>query len=109
MLFRSSTSFAKIAGLSVSLPLAPAKELAPSRLRLRAPDLYTQGLGTTILAANNAIRSDVGRLLDTDHEIARVYRTRDRLQPVTVIAHVQTLKDAWRRWLGAKLSAPESP
>lgn len=104
-----STSFANIAGVSVSLPLAPAKELAPSRLRLRAPDLYTQGLQTTILAESNVIRTDVGRLLDTDHEIARVYRSRDRLQPVTVVAHVQTLKEAWRRWLGAKLSAPEAP
>jgi hypothetical protein len=96
-----STSFAKVAGVSVALPLAPAKETAPGLLRLRAPDLYTQSLQSQILAQRNAIVSDVGVLLDTDHEIARVYRTRDLLQAVTVVAHVQTLKDAWRRWLGA--------
>ena len=105
-LYFKSTSFASVAGVSVALPLAPAKELAPGLVRLRAPDLYTQSLQTTVLQSVNVLRSDVGNLLDTDHEIARVYRTRDRLQPVTIVAHVATLKEAWRRWLGANTGAP---
>lgn len=100
--FFRSTSLASVAGISVALPLAPARELRPSRVRVRAPDLYTQSMQTTVLADRNVIRRDVGRVLDTDHEIARTYRNRDRLQPVTVIAHVETLKEAWRRWVGAK-------
>lgn len=98
-----STSFASVAGVRVSLPLAPTRELAPARLRLRAPDLHTQEVQSVVLAPINELRRDIGRPLATDHEIARVYRTRDRLQPVTIVAHVETLKTASRRWLGADL------
>jgi hypothetical protein len=98
-LYLRSTSFQTIAGVRVALPLTPARELLPSRVRLRAPDLYTQEVQSTVFAPANVMRRDVARLLDTDHEIARVYRTRDRLQPLTVMAHVETLKEGWRRWL----------
>ena len=99
-----STSFASVAGVSVALPLAPAKELRPGLVRLRAPDLYTQDLQSTVLQPVNVLRSDVGGLLNTDHEIARVYRTRDRLQPVTIVAHVETLKAAWHRWVAPNIA-----
>jgi hypothetical protein len=89
-------------GARFSLPLAPARERPPSRVRLRAPDLFTQGSETVVRRPVNELRSDIARLLDTDHEIARVYRTRDRLQPVTVVAHVESLKAAAHRWLGAE-------
>ncbi len=103
--FLMSTDFKSQAGVRVSFPLTPARELAPSLVRPRAPDLYTQSLQTTVFSPVHVTRSDVARLLDTDHEIARVYRTRDRLQPVTVVTHVERLKDASRLWVGAVISS----
>ena len=97
------TDFKSQLGVRLELPLTPARELAPSLLRLRAPDVYTQSTQQTVFSSVHIDRVDVARLLDTDHEIARVYRSRDQLQPVTVLAHVATLREASRRWLGADI------
>ena len=104
--FLRTTEFASVAGVRVGFPLTPSRELAPSLLRPRAPDLYTQQLQTVVFARENVLRRDVGRVLETDHDIARVYRTRDQLQPVTVINHVKTLKEASRRWLAEDRLTP---
>jgi hypothetical protein len=79
--------------------LAPAREAAPSRFRVRFPDLYVQQKQTGVHAPVNEVRRDVGLGLDTDHELARAYRTRDRLYPATIAAHVETLRASVRRWL----------
>jgi hypothetical protein len=94
-----STDFASFAGARLGIPLTLGRELAPWRVRPRLPDLYTQEQGTVVFARANVLRRDVGRSLATDHEIGRVYRTRDRLQAVTIRAHVSTLREAVRRWL----------
>jgi hypothetical protein len=101
-----ATEFAKVAGIRIGLPLAPSRELAPRPVRLRAPDLYVQTLQSQVFSPIPYLRREVGRVLETDHDLPRVYRTRDRLQPVTVAAHVLTLRDAARRWLGVELLAP---
>lgn len=95
-----SSSFASVAGVRVSLPLTPSRELRPALLRVRAPEVHSQSLQSVVFAKVNVLRDDVGRPLTTDHDIARVYRTRDRLQPLTILAHVATLREASRRWVG---------
>lgn len=97
--FVRATEFASVAGARISLPLAPARELPPTRIRPRLPDAHVQALQSTILDPIPLLRRDVGRLLATDHETGLVFRTRDRLQPVTVRGHVDELRNAVRRWL----------
>jgi len=94
-----STTFGTVAGMRLSLPLTPARELRPMRLRPRLPDLYTHTQQITILEHPSVIKRYVGRLLETDHEPARVLRARDRLHGPDLRAHLETLRDAACRWL----------
>jgi hypothetical protein len=100
---QSGSPFATQAGARISLPLVLARELAPSRVRLRLPDVYSQGLQAAVVKKGEfgAIRTDIGLLLNTDHEVGRAYRSRDRLQVVTIRQHVVALRDGAKRWYHA--------
>ena len=87
------------AGLRFAVPLTLAKELPPWRVRPRLPDLFTYEQSTTVLTDVNIIRGDIGRPLRTGHDIERIYWNRDRLYPVYIRQHVDTLKQAVRRWI----------
>ena len=87
------------AGLRFAVPLTLNKELPPWRVRPRLPDLFPYEQSTTVLTDVNTIRGDIGRTLRTGHEIERVYWNRDRLYPVYIRQHVDTLKQAVRRWI----------
>jgi hypothetical protein len=102
---QSGSPFSSQAGARLSLPLVPARELAPSRVRLRFPDVFSQSLQAAVVKQGEfgAIRTDVGLPLNTDHEIARAYRSRDRLHAVTIRQHVVALRDGARRWRQASL------
>jgi hypothetical protein len=52
-----------------------------------------------VFTDRNVLRSDIGRSLPTGHEIERVYWNRDRLYPVYIRQHLDTLKQAVRRWI----------
>ena len=54
---------------------------------------------TTVLTDVNTIRGNIGRTLRTGHDIERVYWNRDRLYPVYIRQHVDTLKQAVRKWI----------
>jgi hypothetical protein len=79
--------------------LTPAKELKPFPFRPRFPELFAYEQRTTVFTDRNIIRSDIGRSLSTGHEIERVYWNRDRLYPVYIRQHLDTLKQAVRRWI----------
>jgi hypothetical protein len=87
------------AGLRFAVPLTLNKELPPWRVRPRLPDLFTYEQSTTVLTDVNLIRGDIGRPLRTGHDIERIYWNRDRLYPVYIRHHVDTLKQAVRRWI----------
>ena len=87
------------AGLRFAVPLTLDKELPPWRVRPRLPDLFPYEQSTTVLTDVNTIRGDIGRTLRTGHEIERVYWNRDRLYPVNIRQHVDTLKQAVRKWI----------
>jgi hypothetical protein len=96
--FRHSDN-GSLAGLRLGIPLTPARELKPMRFRPRPPDLFTYEQRTTVLTERNVVRNDIGRTLRTDHEIERVYWNRDRLYPVYIRQHIDTLKQAIRKWV----------
>jgi hypothetical protein len=88
-----------LAGLRLGIPLTLAKELPPWRVRPRLPDLFTYEQRTTVFTDRNVTRGDIGRTLATGHDIERVYWNRDRLYPVYIRQHLDTLKQAVRRWI----------
>jgi len=88
-----------VGGLRFSVPLTLPKELPPWRFRPRLPDVYSYAQNTTVFTDMNVIRNDIGRTLSTDHTIERVYWNRDRLYPAYIQQHVDTLKQAVRRWI----------
>jgi hypothetical protein len=88
-----------VGGLCFSVPLMLPKELPPWRFRPRLRDLYSYAQSTTVFTDINIIRNDIGRGLSTNHEIERVYWKRDRLYPAYIQQHVDTLKQAVRRWI----------
>lgn len=90
-----------LAGLRFAVPLTPAKELPPWRVRPRLPDVFTYEQSTTVLTKANIIRNDIGRPLRTGHEIDRIYWDRDRLYPMYIRQHLDALQQAVRRWIDA--------
>jgi len=87
------------AGVRFAVPLTLDKELPPWRVRPRLPDLFTYEQSTTVLTDVNIIHGDIGRPLRTGHEVERIYWNRDRLYPVYIRQHVDTLKQAVRKWI----------
>jgi hypothetical protein len=87
------------AGLRLAFPLTPAMELKPLLLRPRLPEFYTYEQNSTVFTSANVLRNDIGRLLFTGHEIQRAYWNRDRLYPAYIRQHVETLRQAVRRWI----------
>src|SRR5262249_26497330 len=96
--FRHSDN-GSLAGLRFALPLTLDKELPPWRVRPRLPDVYSYAQSTTVLTNTNIVRRDIGEDLSTNHEIEKVYWNRDRLYPVDIEQHVDTLKQAVRKWI----------
>jgi hypothetical protein len=97
--FSKFTNFGSVAGIRVSVPLAPARELRPSYLRPRLPDVFTHAKQITILESPGVIRPYLGLGLETEHELERVYRDRDRIHAVSLRANVRALRAAVLRWL----------
>jgi len=89
-----STTFGSVAGMRLSVPLTPARDMRPTRVRPRLPDVYTHTQQITILEYPSVQKRFVGRLLETDHELKRVYRSRDRLQASNLREHVEVLREA---------------
>ncbi len=87
------------AGLRFAMPLTLSKELPPWRVRPRLPDVYAYEQRTTVFTNTNVIRNDIGRELNTGHAVERVYWNRDRLYPAYIRYHVDTLRQAVRRWI----------
>ena len=88
-----------LAGVRLGIPLTPTRELPPWRVRPRLPDLFAYEQRSTVFTDVNIIRGDIGRALSTGHDIERVYWNRDRLYPVYIRQHLDTLKQAVRRWI----------
>jgi hypothetical protein len=91
-----------LAGVRFGVPLTLAKELPPWRVRPRLPELFAYEQTTTVFTDRNVLRRDIGRSLPTGHDIERVYWNRDRLYPVYIRQHLDTLKQAVRRWVDAE-------
>jgi hypothetical protein len=88
-----------LAGIRVGFPLTPAKELKPMYFRPRLPELFNYEQRTTVFIDRNILRADIGRTLPLGQLIERVYWNRDRLYPVYIEHHVDTLKQAVRVWV----------
>jgi hypothetical protein len=97
-LYATATRAGQIAGVRFSLPLTPTRELPPWRVRPRLPDVYTQSLHASIKRGDATAKTNIGLTLDTDHDIARAYRDRDRLQAVTIRQHVETIRASAIDW-----------
>ena len=97
--FLRHTDGGSLGGLSVAFPLTPPKELKPFWFRPRLPDLFSYSQSSTVFTERNVLRSDIGRSLGTGHDVETVYWDRDRLYPVYIQYHLNTLKQAVRRWV----------
>jgi hypothetical protein len=98
-IFLRHSDHGSLAGIRLGVPLTPAKELKPIYVRPRFPELFTYEQRTTVFTDRNILRADIGRSLPMGHEIERVYWNRDRLYPVYIQQHVDTLKQAVRLWI----------
>ena len=93
------TDNGSIAGIRLGFPLTPAKELKPWYFRPRLPELFEYEQRTTVFTDRNFLFTNIGRSLPLGHEIERIYWNRDRLYPVYIRQHVDTLKQAVRVWV----------
>ena len=97
--FLRYTDEESIAGLRLGIPLTPPQELKPYRVRPRLPEVFSYEQQTQVFESHNQIVTDVALPLATDHGIDRVYWNRDRLYPTYVRRHLDTLREAVRRWV----------
>jgi hypothetical protein len=97
--FFRHTGNGSLAGVRFAVPLTLDKELPPWRVRPRLPDVFAYEQSTTVLTDVNIIRGNIGRSLPTGHDLERVYWNRDRLYPAYIRQHVDTLKQAVRKWI----------
>jgi hypothetical protein len=67
--------------------------------RPRLPELFSYEQRTTVFTDQNLLRTNISRTVPIGHEIERVYWNRDRLYPVYIQHHVDTLKQAVRVWV----------
>ncbi|MBI4822136.1 MAG: YjbH domain-containing protein [Deltaproteobacteria bacterium] len=95
--FRSTTN-GNLAGLAISLPLTTGVELAPWRVRPRLPDVFSYSIGTTVATDKNYINPMIGRSLQTDHDLGRIYFERDRWIADRIKARLEEMKSSIR-WL----------
>ena len=93
------TNNGSLGGITVGFPLSPPRDLKPTYFRPRLPDLFTYSQSTTVFTDRNLIRGDIGRLLGTGHAVETIYWNRDQLYPVSIRQHLDTLKQAVRRWV----------
>jgi hypothetical protein len=87
------------AGLNLEIPLTPAKELKPFWVRPRLPDVLAYSQSTTVFMERNFLRSNIGRSLSTGYAVETAYWDRARLYPAYVQRHVDSLKQAVRKWV----------
>jgi hypothetical protein len=87
------------AGLNLEIPLTPAKELKPFWVRPRLPDVLAYSQSTTVFTDRNFLRSNIGRSLSTGYAVETAYWDRARLYPAYVQRHVDSLKQAVRKWV----------
>lgn len=97
--FLAHTDAGSLGGLAMEFPLTPAKELKPFWFRPRPPDVFAYSQSTTVFTERNLLRSDIGRGLGTGHAVETVYWDRARLHPAYIRQHLDTLKQAVRRWV----------
>jgi hypothetical protein len=97
--FLRHTDNGSLAGINLEIPLTPAKELKPFWFRPRLPDIFAYSQSTTVFTEHNFLRSDIGRSLSTGFAVETAYWYRARLYPAYVQRHVDTLKQAVRKWV----------
>jgi len=91
--FGQSTTFAKMAGAYVAVPLAFARDPKPGPVRIKMPGYYEYSQRSQILT-KNFVRTDVALRLDTGTSLSQDFRDRDRLNEVELDDALDVLRAA---------------
>lgn len=89
-----ATDLASQAGLRITVPLSPRRQLRPQAVRVLLPDFFEHVEDVTILEDIPIVRTDVARSLDIGHGVARVYAGRDWLNAGTIRSRAWAIRNA---------------
>ena len=87
------------AGLKVSLPLTPRKDMRPSMLQVKGANRWTYGLQTSIARGvnktSNALDTKIAVMPSVFHNTENVYQNQGRLNPAYIQNNLLRLRNAY--------------
>lgn len=89
---------AQLAGIRLTLPLTPRRDMRPYRVQVRGAPRWHHELATTVGQAENAFYPQLGIAPETDYTLDSVYYNAGRLGTVYLRRHLERLRDAWLRY-----------
>ena len=96
-LFFKHTDFS-VAGLSISVPLTPRKDMSPRGFQVRGAERWSWSFQTVVDEDTNFTDFGAARVPSLTHQLDRVYFNNDRLSEAYIQRHIYRLKDANNRW-----------
>ena len=90
----------RAAGIRISLPLTPRRDMAPRWFQVRGADRWTYEHQTTIAESGerNPITTDIGVIPQPSVNIDRMFYNDDRLRPEYIKDGVLRMREAYLRW-----------
>ena len=90
----------RAAGIRISLPLTPRRDMAPRWFQVRGADRWTYEHQTTIAESGeaNPITTDIGVIPQPSVNIDRMFYNDDRFRPEYIKDGVWRMREAYLRW-----------
>ncbi|MHB8838382.1 MAG: hypothetical protein ACYC7F_05460 [Gemmatimonadaceae bacterium] len=89
-----ATDLSTQAGVRVSVPISPRRQLRPRAVRVVLPDYYEHSEEVTVFEDFPVMRVDVARTLDIGHDVLRAYAGRDWLNEGTIRSRAWAIRNA---------------
>lgn len=95
-----SGDFSKAAGISISLPLTPRRDMKPKYGQIRGADQWSHSYGKPIVSEGkpNWLNPYLAVIPETSHNLERNYYNRDRLNEQYIRQHLLRLREAYDRF-----------
>jgi hypothetical protein len=88
------------AGIRISFPLTPRRDMKPSFAQIRGADSWSYQLQSTVASEGefNPVNTNIAVIPQMFHNLEHTYYNRDRLSEVYIKNNLFRLRDAYLRW-----------
>lgn len=89
-----ATDLSSAAGIRLTVPLSPRRQLRPRAVRVVLPDYFEHVEDVTVFEPIPVMRTDVARSVDIGHSVARAYLGRGWLSEASIRTRAWALRNA---------------